>query len=196
MVSQPFLYICVGQYTIAMVEITIQEYDYNIFYIQYFYIDTFYNRWQVTEPKRLQKEAWEGTIKYFARIISIVSRKNCLQTFFSYNSLLNVYICSFLVPSFSESIRGFLALSFPLLFSLSWVQVLKSGTTSSKRNLTEGKFSRHLAGFADNGGSHCFVGFIFWNKWFYKLLFFVMQPVKTCNWNSFKRLVMKCGSYD
>jgi hypothetical protein len=31
MVSQPFLYICVGQYTIAMVEITIQEYDYNIF---------------------------------------------------------------------------------------------------------------------------------------------------------------------
>jgi hypothetical protein len=67
-----------------MVEITIQEYDYNIFYIQYFYIDTFYNRWQVTEPKRLHKEAWEGTIKYFARIISIVSRKNCLQTFFSY----------------------------------------------------------------------------------------------------------------
>jgi hypothetical protein len=44
MVSQPFLYICVGQYTIAMVEITIQEYDYNIFYIRYFYIDTFYNR--------------------------------------------------------------------------------------------------------------------------------------------------------
>jgi hypothetical protein len=72
-----------------------------------------------------------------------------------------IYICSFLVPSFSESIRGFLALSFPLLFSLSWVQVLKSGTTSSKRNLTEGNFSRHLAGFADNGGSHCFVGFIF-----------------------------------
>jgi hypothetical protein len=62
--------------------------------------------------------------------------------------------------------------------------------------LTEGKFSRHLAGFADNGGSHCFVGFIFWNKWFDKLLFFVMQLVKTCNWNSFKRLVMKCGSYD
>uniref|UniRef100_A0A2K2BU13 Uncharacterized protein n=1 Tax=Populus trichocarpa TaxID=3694 RepID=A0A2K2BU13_POPTR len=41
------------------------------------------------------------------------------------------------------------------------MQMLKSGTTSSKRNLTEGQFSRHLAGFADNGGSHCFVGFIF-----------------------------------
>jgi hypothetical protein len=36
MVSQHFLYICVGQYIIAMVEITTQEYDYNIFYIQYF----------------------------------------------------------------------------------------------------------------------------------------------------------------
>jgi len=72
-----------------------------------------------------------------------------------------MYLWSFLLPSFSASIRGFLALSFPLLFSLSCVQVLKSGTTSSKRNLTEGKFSRHLAGFADNGGSHCFVGFIF-----------------------------------
>jgi len=40
MVSQPFLYIyiyiCVGQYTIAMVEVTTQEYVYNIFCIQYF----------------------------------------------------------------------------------------------------------------------------------------------------------------
>jgi hypothetical protein len=35
-VSQHFLYLCVGQYTIAMVEITTQEYDYNISYIQYF----------------------------------------------------------------------------------------------------------------------------------------------------------------
>jgi hypothetical protein len=36
MVSQPFLYIYVGQYTIVMVEVTTQEYVYNIFYIQYF----------------------------------------------------------------------------------------------------------------------------------------------------------------
>jgi hypothetical protein len=35
MVSQPFLYIYVGQYTIIMVEVTTQEYVYNIFYIQY-----------------------------------------------------------------------------------------------------------------------------------------------------------------
>ena len=35
LVSQPFLYICVGQYTIVMVEITTQEYDYNISYIVY-----------------------------------------------------------------------------------------------------------------------------------------------------------------
>jgi hypothetical protein len=35
MVSQPFLYICVcvGQYTITIVEVTTQEYVYNIFYI-------------------------------------------------------------------------------------------------------------------------------------------------------------------
>jgi hypothetical protein len=32
MVSQPFLYICVGQYTIAMVEVTTQEYVDNISY--------------------------------------------------------------------------------------------------------------------------------------------------------------------
>jgi len=32
MVSQPFLYICVGQYTIAMVEVTTQEYVNNISY--------------------------------------------------------------------------------------------------------------------------------------------------------------------
>jgi hypothetical protein len=31
LVSQPFLYICVGQYTILMVEVITQEYDYNIF---------------------------------------------------------------------------------------------------------------------------------------------------------------------
>jgi len=37
LVSQPFLYICVGQYTIIMVEVTTQEYDYNIFYISTFY---------------------------------------------------------------------------------------------------------------------------------------------------------------
>jgi hypothetical protein len=36
MVSQPFLYIYVGQYTIVMVEVTTQEYIYNISYIQYF----------------------------------------------------------------------------------------------------------------------------------------------------------------
>jgi len=36
LVSQPFLYICVGQYTIVMVDSTTQEYDYNISYIQYF----------------------------------------------------------------------------------------------------------------------------------------------------------------
>jgi hypothetical protein len=36
MVSQPFLYIYVGKYTIVMVEVTTQEYVYNIFYIQYF----------------------------------------------------------------------------------------------------------------------------------------------------------------
>jgi len=36
MVSQPFLYIYVGQYTIVMVEVTTQEYVYNISYIQYF----------------------------------------------------------------------------------------------------------------------------------------------------------------
>jgi hypothetical protein len=35
MVSQPSLYICVGQYTIVMVEVAIQEYDYNISYILY-----------------------------------------------------------------------------------------------------------------------------------------------------------------
>jgi len=33
LVSQPFLYICVGQYTIIMVEVTTKEYDYNISYI-------------------------------------------------------------------------------------------------------------------------------------------------------------------
>jgi hypothetical protein len=43
MVSQPFLYICVGQYTIAMVEVTTQEYVYNISYIQYSYLSTFNN---------------------------------------------------------------------------------------------------------------------------------------------------------
>jgi len=43
MVSQPFLYIYVGQYTIVMVEVTTQEYVYNISYIQYSYISTFYN---------------------------------------------------------------------------------------------------------------------------------------------------------
>jgi len=32
MVSQPFLYICVRQYTIAMVEVTTQEYVDNISY--------------------------------------------------------------------------------------------------------------------------------------------------------------------
>jgi len=31
-VNQPFLYICVGQYTIAMVEVTTQNYIYNISY--------------------------------------------------------------------------------------------------------------------------------------------------------------------
>jgi len=38
MISQPFLYIYiyVGQYTIVMVEVTTQEYVYNISYIQYF----------------------------------------------------------------------------------------------------------------------------------------------------------------
>jgi len=36
MVSQPFIYMCVGQYTIAMVEVTTQEYVYNISCIQYF----------------------------------------------------------------------------------------------------------------------------------------------------------------
>jgi hypothetical protein len=36
MVSQPFLYIYVGQYTIVMVEVTTQEYVCNISYIQYF----------------------------------------------------------------------------------------------------------------------------------------------------------------
>ena len=43
MVSQPFLYICVGQYTIAMVEVTTQEYVYNIFLYNISYISTFYN---------------------------------------------------------------------------------------------------------------------------------------------------------
>jgi len=37
MVSQPFLYIYVGQYTIVMVEVTTQEYVYNISYISTFY---------------------------------------------------------------------------------------------------------------------------------------------------------------
>ena len=37
MVSQPFLYIQVGQYTIVMVEVTTQEYVYNISYISTFY---------------------------------------------------------------------------------------------------------------------------------------------------------------
>ena len=32
MISQPFLYICIGQYTIAMMEVTTQEYVYNISY--------------------------------------------------------------------------------------------------------------------------------------------------------------------
>jgi hypothetical protein len=32
MVNQPFLYICVGQYTITMVEVTTQEYVDNISY--------------------------------------------------------------------------------------------------------------------------------------------------------------------
>jgi hypothetical protein len=31
-ISQPFLYICVGQYTIAIVEVTTQKYVYNISY--------------------------------------------------------------------------------------------------------------------------------------------------------------------
>jgi hypothetical protein len=33
LVSQPFLYIYVGQYTIGMVRVNTQEHDYNIFYI-------------------------------------------------------------------------------------------------------------------------------------------------------------------
>ena len=33
LISQPFLYICVGRYTIGMVGITTQEYDYTILYI-------------------------------------------------------------------------------------------------------------------------------------------------------------------
>jgi hypothetical protein len=33
LVSQPFLYICVGKYKIVMVEIITQEYDFNISYI-------------------------------------------------------------------------------------------------------------------------------------------------------------------
>jgi len=37
MVSQPFLYIYVGKYTIVMVEVTTQEYVYNISYISTFY---------------------------------------------------------------------------------------------------------------------------------------------------------------
>jgi hypothetical protein len=37
MVSQPFLYIYVGQYKIVMVEVTTQEYVYNISYISTFY---------------------------------------------------------------------------------------------------------------------------------------------------------------
>jgi hypothetical protein len=36
MVSQPFLFIYVGQYTIVMVEVTTQKYVYNISYIQHF----------------------------------------------------------------------------------------------------------------------------------------------------------------
>ena len=32
MVSQPFLYICIGQYTIAMVKVITYEYVDNIFY--------------------------------------------------------------------------------------------------------------------------------------------------------------------
>jgi hypothetical protein len=35
LVNQLFLYICIGQYTIVMVEITIQDYDYKISYIVY-----------------------------------------------------------------------------------------------------------------------------------------------------------------
>jgi len=35
-VSQPFLCICVGQYTIIIMEVTTQEYVYNISCIQYF----------------------------------------------------------------------------------------------------------------------------------------------------------------
>jgi hypothetical protein len=37
MVSQPFLYIYVGQHTIVMVEVTTQKYVYNISYISTFY---------------------------------------------------------------------------------------------------------------------------------------------------------------
>ena len=37
MVSQPFLYVYVEQYTIVMVEVTTQEYVYNISYISTFY---------------------------------------------------------------------------------------------------------------------------------------------------------------
>jgi hypothetical protein len=37
MVSQPFLFIYVGQYTIVMVEVTTQKYVYNISYISTFY---------------------------------------------------------------------------------------------------------------------------------------------------------------
>jgi hypothetical protein len=33
LVNQPFLYICVGQYTIVMMEVTTQEYAYNFSYI-------------------------------------------------------------------------------------------------------------------------------------------------------------------
>jgi hypothetical protein len=47
LVSQPFLYI--GQYTIVMVDVTTQEYDYNIFYI-----DTYYNI-------PLQAKGWGST---------------------------------------------------------------------------------------------------------------------------------------
>jgi len=36
LISQSFLNICVAQYIIVMVEVTTQEYDYNIFCIQYF----------------------------------------------------------------------------------------------------------------------------------------------------------------
>jgi hypothetical protein len=68
LVSQPFLYICicVGQYTIVMVEVTTQEYDYNILYtacLQYFLYRYFLYRYINMHGGSTQNLKWKAVNK-------------------------------------------------------------------------------------------------------------------------------------